>query len=93
MPFANNVILVRPETCEKRKPVCVAVGHASAEAMQFLKDHPDDALAILKKRFPTLDDKLLAVSSRVIRKITPALPSGGAPRGSRMPSSTTSTPG
>jgi NitT/TauT family transport system substrate-binding protein len=78
VPFANNVILVRPETCEKRKPVCVAVGHASADAMQFLKDYPDEALAILKKRFPTLDDKLLAVSFDVIRKITPTLPSVSA---------------
>ena len=74
VPFANNVILVRPETCEKRKSVCEAVGHASAEAMQFLKDHPDEALAILKKRFPALDDKLLAVSFDAIRKITPVPP-------------------
>ncbi len=72
VPFANNVILVRPDTCARRKPVCAGIGHAAAEAMQFLKDHPDEALVLLKKRFPTLDDKLLAVSFEVIRKITPA---------------------
>jgi NitT/TauT family transport system substrate-binding protein len=74
VPFANNVILARPETCARHKPVCDAVGHASAEAMQFLKDHPDDVLTVLKKRFPTLDDRLLAVSFEVIRKITPVPP-------------------
>jgi NitT/TauT family transport system substrate-binding protein len=73
-PFANNVILVRPETCEKRKALCEAVGHAAAEAMQFLREHPDQALPVLKKRFPTLDDKLLAASFEVVRKITPARP-------------------
>ena len=74
VPFANNVILVRPDTCEKRKEVCDAVGHASAEAMSFMKDHPDEALALVKKRFPTLDDKLVAVSFAIIRKITPVPP-------------------
>jgi NitT/TauT family transport system substrate-binding protein len=74
MPFANNVIHTRPETCAKRKPVCEAMGQGSAEAVRFLKDHPDEALALLKKRFATLDDKLLAVSFEVIRKITPIPP-------------------
>jgi NitT/TauT family transport system substrate-binding protein len=74
VPFANNVILVRPDTCAQRKSLCDAVGHASAEAMQFMQDHPDEALALVKKRFPTLDDKLLAVSFAIIRKITPVPP-------------------
>jgi NitT/TauT family transport system substrate-binding protein len=74
VPFANNVILVRPETCEKRKDLCDAVGHASAEAMRFMTEHPAEALPVLKKRFPTLDEKLLAVSFEVVRKITPVPP-------------------
>ncbi len=74
VPFANNVILTRPDTCEKKKPLCLAIGQASAEAMRFMKEHPAELLALLKKRFPTLDDKLLAASFEVIRKITPVPP-------------------
>ena len=74
VPFANNVILTRPDTCEKQKPLCLAIGQASAEAMRFMKEHPAELLALLKKRFPTLDDKLLAASFEVIRKITPVPP-------------------
>jgi ABC-type nitrate/sulfonate/bicarbonate transport system substrate-binding protein len=74
VPFANNVILTKPETCAKRTSVCEAVGQASREGMMYLRDHPADALAVLKKRFSTLDDKLLAASFDVIRKITPMPP-------------------
>jgi NitT/TauT family transport system substrate-binding protein len=71
VPFANNVLVTRPDTCEKRKAVCEGVGRAFAEAAAFLKDHPAEALAIVKKRFSKLDDKLLEASFEVIRKITP----------------------
>jgi NitT/TauT family transport system substrate-binding protein len=74
LPFANNVVVTRPETCEKRKLYCDAVGHAFAEAVAFMQDHPDEALALVQKRFPNLDDKLLAASFAVIRKITPSPP-------------------
>ena len=71
IPFANNVLVTRPDTCEKRKAVCEGVGRAFAEGAAFLKDHPVEALAIVQKRFSKLDDKLLQASFEVIRKITP----------------------
>ena len=74
LPFANNVILTRPETCEKRRALCEGVGQAASEAVRYVKDNPVETLAILKKHFPTLDDKLLAASFDVIRKITPVPP-------------------
>jgi ABC-type nitrate/sulfonate/bicarbonate transport system substrate-binding protein len=74
VPFANNLVVTRPQTCAERKKLCDGVGHAFAEAASFLTDHPDDALALLKKRFPRLDDKLLAAAFAVIRKITPVPP-------------------
>jgi NitT/TauT family transport system substrate-binding protein len=78
VPFANNVILTKPATCDKRKAICEAVGRGSAEGMTLLRDHPEEALAIVKKHFPTLDDRLLAVSFEVIRNITPASPAVSA---------------
>ena len=63
--------ITKPETCEKRKSVCVKMGHAMAEAVAYLHDHPAETLALLKKRFATLDDKVLAAGFEQIRKSTP----------------------
>jgi NitT/TauT family transport system substrate-binding protein len=73
-PYSNTVLATRPETCEKRKTVCQGMGRAFAEASAYMHDHPEEALAVLKKRFPTLDDALLKASFDVIRKITPNPP-------------------
>jgi ABC-type nitrate/sulfonate/bicarbonate transport system substrate-binding protein len=78
VPLANNVVVTRPQTCTTRKGVCEGVGRAFAAGAAFIRDHPDAALADLKKRFPTLDDKLLAASFEVIRKITPVPPAVSA---------------
>lgn len=72
--FANTIVLTKPETCEKRKSVCMGIGHAFAEASAYLHQHPAEAAAIVKKRFPTLDDKLFAAAFEVTRKITPNPP-------------------
>jgi ABC-type nitrate/sulfonate/bicarbonate transport system substrate-binding protein len=72
--LANTIVLTRPDTCEKRKSVCMAIGHAFAEASVYLHAHPAEAAAIVKKRFPTLDDKLYAAAFEITRKITPNPP-------------------
>ncbi len=74
LPFANTVLLTRPEVCEKRKSVCEKMGHAFAAAAAAIHDHPDAALAALRKRFSSLDAKLMAVSFDVLRKVTPVPP-------------------
>jgi NitT/TauT family transport system substrate-binding protein len=73
-PFASSVIATRPETCRDRRPLCVAFGHSFVEAESFLHDHPAEALAVVKKRFPTLDNKVLAASFETIRRISPNPP-------------------
>ena len=73
-PFANNVLVTRPDTCEKRRTVCEAMGKSFVAAEAYIHDHADEALAILKKRFPTLDDKVLAGAFASIRKISPNPP-------------------
>jgi len=72
--FANTVVVTRPETCEKRRAVCVAVGRAFAESAAFLHDHLDEARAVLQKRFSMLDEKVLRLSLDVTRKLTPSPP-------------------
>jgi NitT/TauT family transport system substrate-binding protein len=73
-PFANTILVTRPETCEKRPSVCAAMGRSFAEAAGFIKDHPDQALALVQGRFKTLDPKLLAASYEVTRSIMPVPP-------------------
>lgn len=74
LPFASSVVLTRPDTCQKRKPVCAAIGRAFAESAAFIQDHPAEAMALLKKRFSTLDDKLFTASFEMARKTFPRRP-------------------
>jgi NitT/TauT family transport system substrate-binding protein len=73
-PFANNVVVTQPTTCEKRRALCEAIGKSFAAAEAYIHDHPDEALALLKKRFATLDDKVLSLAFDTIRKISPSPP-------------------
>jgi NitT/TauT family transport system substrate-binding protein len=73
-PMINSVLLTRTDVCEKRKVVCEKMGHAYAEAAAVIRDNPDEAMAVLKKRFSTLDDKTLETSLAILRKITPVPP-------------------
>ena len=73
-PLAFNVVATKPETCEKRKSLCVKVGRAFAEAMAFIRNDAKGTLAILKKTFASFDDAVLADAIEVVRKATPASP-------------------
>jgi ABC-type nitrate/sulfonate/bicarbonate transport system substrate-binding protein len=70
-PFANTLVATKPETCVKRRPLCEAVGHTFRDAVAFLLDRPDEATAILKKRFGQIDDRQFALAMEDTRKITP----------------------
>ena len=74
VPFGMASLITRPETCEKRRSVCEKMGRAITEAANFLRDNPAEAMALLKKRFATLDDKVFAAGFENIRKSTPARP-------------------
>jgi sulfonate transport system substrate-binding protein len=74
VPFGHNLIVTKPDTCVQKKAVCLGVGQALKEATAYIKSNPADAFALLKKRFPTLDDKLLAAGFEELRKVTPSPP-------------------
>ena len=50
------------------------MGRAIKEAVAYLHNRPADTLALLKKRFATLDDQVLAAGFELIRKSTPRSP-------------------
>lgn len=72
--FAYNVVLTKPETCEKRRAVCEGVGQVMKEAVAYLHSHPAEVTAILGKKFPSLEPKLVAAAFDEIRKSTPQAP-------------------
>jgi sulfonate transport system substrate-binding protein len=73
-PFGMASLITRPETCVKRKSVCEKMGRSMIEAVTFLRNNPAEAMALLKKRFAKLDDKVFAAGFEQIRKATPARP-------------------
>jgi len=74
IPFGHNLIVAKQDTCTQRKPLCLAMGQSIKDATAFIKNKPDEAFALLKKRFPTLDDPLLKASFEELRKVTPSPP-------------------
>jgi NitT/TauT family transport system substrate-binding protein len=74
IPFGHNLLVAKPETCAKQRSVCDKMGHAFAEATEFIQSNPVEALAIMKKRFPTLEDRQLAAAFEEVRRISPSPP-------------------
>ena len=68
------MVATKPETCEKRRSLCVKMGRAFAEAMAFIRTDAKGTLAILKKTFASFDDAVLADAIEAVRKSTPASP-------------------
>jgi NitT/TauT family transport system substrate-binding protein len=77
VPFANTLVIVRAGDCEKRAWLCTGIGGAMSDAARYVHEHPDDALALLTKRFPTLDPKLVAAAFQSMIKVTPVPPAPG----------------
>jgi NitT/TauT family transport system substrate-binding protein len=71
MPFAYNLVMARPDTCEKRKSACQKVGLVFNEALAYLHAQPQQPVAILQKKFDKLEPALIASAFEEIRKSTP----------------------
>jgi NitT/TauT family transport system substrate-binding protein len=74
LPFNYAVLMTRPSLCSDQRPICEKMGHGIAQAMQFVREQPDETLAIVKTRFPQMSDQILAASLATIRNATPETP-------------------
>src|ERR1051326_8701677 len=72
--FAYNVIVAKPETCEKRKQICVAMGRVMKEAIAYMHGHKAEVMALLGRKFSSLEPKLIAAAYDEIIKSTPQVP-------------------
>ena len=67
-PFAYGLVYAKPETCRDQREKCVRMARALSAAARFIREKPDEAFAILKKRFDRLDPAVLAVAWEVASK-------------------------
>lgn len=74
LDFAYNVILTRPDTCTKRRSVCLKVGQVYKEAVAYMHAHPKETEAVLQKKFSNLEAALIDLSFQAILKSTPKVP-------------------
>ena len=68
IPFDYVVLYTRPELCQKEPVKCEKMARASKAATDFIVGKPNEALALMKKRFDKLDPKVLEAAWAVVSK-------------------------
>jgi ABC-type nitrate/sulfonate/bicarbonate transport system substrate-binding protein len=71
LPFAYGLLYTRPDTCKEKRDMCVRVARAYAAASKFINEKPDEALAMLRKRFARLDQDTLTAAWKVVSAAHP----------------------
>lgn len=66
IPFPYGLIMTKPGTCEREPEKCKRVVRAFADANRMIHDQPDQALAILGKRFDKMDPNVLKTAWKVV---------------------------
>jgi ABC-type nitrate/sulfonate/bicarbonate transport system substrate-binding protein len=66
LPFSYGLLYTRPDMCTKQREKCVRVTRALAAANRFIREKPDEALGILKKRFDKMDQQVLAAAWKTV---------------------------
>lgn len=74
LPFAYSVLMTRPAVCTDHPAICERMAAGYAAAGTFLREHPQAAVPILKKRFPNIADDMLHRSIETVRAATPPQP-------------------
>jgi ABC-type nitrate/sulfonate/bicarbonate transport system substrate-binding protein len=73
-PIGSSTVITRPQFCAEHRSVCEKMGRALAAASRFVHERPEDAIAILQKRFPNTAPPVVAASFEVMRKAMPQPP-------------------
>jgi len=73
-PIGSSTVITRPQFCAEHRSVCEKMGQALKAASRFVHERPEDAIAILQKRFPNTAPPVVAASFAVMRKAMPQPP-------------------
>ncbi len=74
VPFSSAILVTRPQFCAEHRAVCVKIGGGIVDAVNFIHDHRADSLALLQKRFATIDPAVLAASFDAVTAMLPRPP-------------------
>lgn len=74
VPFGGGLIVTRPDFCRENRSICVKMGRGIVAAIRFIREHPDETLALLKPHFPQLGEAALAAAFNSYRAATPSPP-------------------
>ena len=73
-PIGSVMVITRPQFCTEHRSICVKMGHAMKLAADFIHEHPQESLAILKKRYQNVSDAVLQASYQAVAEMTPQPP-------------------
>ncbi len=73
-PAASALLVTRPELCAQHRSICVKMGHSMTLATHYIHEHPKESIAILAKRFPNIEPRVLESAFAVVTKTTPVPP-------------------
>lgn len=74
VPIASSLLIVRPQLCQERRPLCVKMGHAMVLASEAVHERQAEVLAVLEKRFARMPRPVLERSLSELAKVMPAVP-------------------
>jgi ABC-type nitrate/sulfonate/bicarbonate transport system substrate-binding protein len=74
VPFSSAILVTRPQFCAEHRSVCVKIGGGIVDAVNFVYEHRAESLALLQKRFATLDPAVLAASLDAVTAMLPRPP-------------------
>jgi NitT/TauT family transport system substrate-binding protein len=73
-PFAYNLIVTRDGYCAAHAATCRKIVRGYRLALEFMHDHPDEAIAVLMKRFDRTKPELVADAFKGVIAGTPRVP-------------------
>jgi ABC-type nitrate/sulfonate/bicarbonate transport system substrate-binding protein len=74
VPFSSAILVTRPQFCIDHRSVCVKMGQGIVDAVNFAYEHRAESIALLKKRFATLDEPVLAAAFDAVKTMLPRPP-------------------
>ncbi len=70
-PFSSALLLARADFCAPHRSICEKMVRGIVEATRMIRNQPTETLAIMKARFGTYDDKVLAAAYEMMKATTP----------------------